>query len=363
MANVAFTKFGKAKARLLIKHPFFSFIALQTHFEESDRFPTAATDGVQVLYNPAFIESLDIEVVVFVIVHEIAHIFLKHALRSGTREHDRWNIACDHAINLMLKDSGLKLWDKCYADAQYSGMSAEQIYDLLEDDQSCGGGIGRDLIEPENGYSEAERHEIERVVDQTIAAAYTQAKLAGNLPANLERLIAGLLQPPLPWYQLLSEYMLRIAHETETWSRRNRRFENVYLPSRYDRTMGELVIIGDTSGSMPSYVFGQVGVEVNSAVETVKPERVRVVWADAEDCSAQQVFEPGDTVEMKPEGGGGTDMRLPLRFVEQYDPCVVVLVTDCETPWPDQPTPYPLIVVSTTKAPSPDWAMRVEIYG
>ena len=187
------------------------------------------------------------------------------------------------------------------------------------------------------------------------------ARAAGKMPANIDLLVDGVVNPPQRWDVVLREFMTRMVQSSETWNRRNRRFTAV-LPSRQDVGMGELNVIGDTSGSMlQDNHFKQVATEINYCNEFVKPERTRVVWADAEACSGEQVFEPGEEVVLEPKGGGGTDMRLPLKFVEQYNPCCVILITDCYTPWPDTPTPYPLIVLSTTNAPCPPWALRLDL--
>ena len=85
-------------------------------------------------------------------------------------------------------------------------------------------------------------------------------------------------------------------------------------------------------------------------------------WADTQ-VKGEQVFSASEFAfsKLKPCGGGGTDMRNPLKHVEQYNPQVVVLLTDCYTPWPDTPCPFPVICISTTKAPSPAWMERIEI--
>ena len=80
--------------------------------------------------------------------------------------------------------------------------------------------------------------------------------------------------------------------------------------------------------------------------------------------TAEQIYDVLTMEKEKEKGkkrGGGTDMRLPLKYAEKYEPCCVILVTDCETPWPSEPTPFPLIVCSTTKAKCPDWALRIDM--
>jgi predicted metal-dependent peptidase len=333
-------------------------MVLQTKFIVNKDIPTLRTDMVVVEYNPDFLNDLAIEVAMFALVHEIAHIFLKHGFRRGGRNPRKWNRACDHAINLMLKDSGMQVWSQACQDPKYAGMSAEVIHDLLPDEPEDDG-IGDDLMDgPSDSSAQAQAN---RQIDQMIASATTSARLAGKMPGNLERVVDDILNKPVPWNEVLAAYLQRVSHDDMTWSRRNRRWEGIYMPARWNKSMGEFVVIGDTSASMDNSVFGRIASEINYAIDTVNPERVRVVWADDAECSLQEVFERGEEVKLHPKGGGGTDMRKPLRFIEQHDPVVVVLVTDCWTPWPSEPTPYPLIVLSTTDAPSPDWAMRIRI--
>ena len=376
---------AKAKAKMLLKHVFFASLVLNTKVEEDPNCPTAYTDMIKIAYNPKFIESLDDpDLVLFVLAHEVFHIMLKHGLRRGSRNPARWNIACDFAINWMLLKSGFKIWKHCLCDEKYDGMSAEQIYDQREQerekrqskdksgergpiapgkgmpgrgtpddgcDEESEDGLGGDVHSSENLDPET-RAVIERTINQKVAQAASIARIVGKLPGEIERLVEGILNPPLPWQNLLRNYMTQVSHDDETWARRNRRHAEAYLPGRFSEKMGEIVIGVDTSGSISSQDLAQVAAELNEIVEFVKPERVRVIYCDAE-IAGEQIFEEGDLIELHPRGGGGTDMRVVLKHVEQFDPVVVVLITDAYTPWPTEEPPYPLISVITTNAPCP----------
>lgn len=399
MNPIDLDNYQKARAQLLVRHPFYASLVLSTEWIEDPTVKTAQTDYTRVYFNPTWLKPKSIADITFIMIHEIKHIILMHNQRMRTRKPRRWNHACDFAINQEEIDTGLSmpidpktngpagLYDK-----QFTGMTSEQIYDFLTlqkqqpgKGKGKGTGAGKGQGDPEEDdeddpsdelsgdltgpsgkdgkqdMSPEEENAIGDKIKGMVANAATLARQAGKLPAGLELLVDGIINPPQPWEMILREFMQRMVQTNETWNRRDRRFTTV-LPTRYDVGMGELCIIGDTSASMlGDKIWNQVASEINYCLEYVKPERTRVLWADARARSHEQVFEPGEEVVLEPRGGGGTDMRLPLKYMEQYDPCVVIIVTDCETPWPDEPTPYPLIVASTTKMKCPDWALRLQL--
>ena len=352
-----FSKLDKAKVQLLSDSPFFATLLLGTQLVVNEDIPTAATDGVKMYYNPEFIDSLDVPVVKFVLAHELCHMMMEHTLRVGSRNKKLYNIAADYAVNILLKEDNFTVWSSALLDEKYKGMSAEQIYVELmknaKDDPNGGGhpedGMGGDLMDPGN---EQQRTEAASAMRRKVAVAATAARMAGKLSAGLAGLIDEVLNPKVPWQDLLRDYMTRQNKDDESWSRRNRRFGQVYLPARYSERMGEIVIIGDTSGSISQAELNQIAAEVNNIADAVKPECIRIVWADTK-VAGEQTFDVGEKIEFKPAGGGGTDMRVPLEYVTKYDPEIVILATDGYTPWPDVEPEYPLIVVCSTNTDVP----------
>ena len=379
---------GLVKVKALM---FFASALLQTKFVEDPTCDTAWTDMVVIGYNPEFVEGLDVPTAKFVIIHELMHILLKHGLRRGSRDPERWNKACDYAINIMLKKLGFTIWKWALIDAKYDGMSAEQIYAAREQEegkkgkskgqgqgqgqpgQGTGkpsekpeqsqGGLGGDL-RPVPAHTPEQAAAIDHAISKTIARASAIAREHGVMPGSLSTIVGATYDDPVPWEQVLIDYMTACVGQDENWSKRNRRYHDAILPSHKSNGMDELTIVADSSGSMFSKaVFERVAVAVNHIVTVIKPMTVRVVWADDKDCQNIDVFEDGAEVVLHPKGGGGTDMRKPLIFAEQYDPEVVLLLTDGYTPWPEVETPFPLIVGCTTDAACPEWAgvVRVEV--
>jgi predicted metal-dependent peptidase len=136
---------------------------------------------------------------------------------------------------------------------------------------------------------------------------------------SLERLIGEILDPVVPWPIILRDYMTRVTKDDEQWNRRNRRFQSVYLPARHSEKMGEIVLIGDTSGSIGNDELCKYMAEAGAIAEDVRPERIRILWADTK-VAGEQVFEDGEPIVAKPKGGGGTDMRVPLKHAESTSP-------------------------------------------
>ena len=351
---------------------FFASALLQTPVVEDPTCETAWTDMTVIGYNPEFIEGLDVPTAKFVVIHELMHILLKHGLRRGNRDPERWNKACDYAINIMLQDLGFKVWKWALVDPKYRGLTAEQIYALREQEQGQQGqpppgqgpgqgGLGGDL-RPVPAVTPEKAAEIEHEISKTIARASAIARQHGVMPGELAAVIGATYEEEVPWEQVLIDYMTACVAQDENWSRRNRRYSEVILPSHKSNGMDELTIVADSSGSMfTKEIFERIAVAVNHIVTVIKPMTVRVIWADDKDCSNVDIFEDGNEVVLHPKGGGGTDMRKPLTYVEQYSPEVVLLLTDGYTPWGETPPPYPLIIGCTTDAPCPDYARVVRI--
>ena len=363
-----------AKGRMALKHPFFATPVLSTPLVKSTSIPTAGTDSVKIYWNPKWFEGLDVDNFQFVFAHEVLHILFKHRLRCGTRNPKLWNIACDLKINRILikagcgkPPQGIKAghYDN---EGRFDGMSEEQIYEIIKkEDEEKRGGQGEpgdsygsdpmdgDILPLPDDITPDQVEVLKRSIDQKLAQAANLARLAGKLPGEIEKIIDELLNPKVAWEDLLRDYMTRIAHDDESWSRRNRRFWDVYMPARYNTRMAGMTIIGDTSGSIGPEDYKQIATNIKAIIEDVNPEIIRVLWADTRTASVQ-MMEPGDfrgPSTLKPKGGGGTDMRVPLKDAEDYDPPVVVLITDGYTPWPDSEPPFPLIVVCTTNADCP----------
>lgn len=353
----------RAKTQLIVNHPFFASILLKRKMIATDQITTMAmrTDGT-VLYNPEFTENLSVANVVFGLAHECMHYMLLHCgtVRRGARDPQGWNIAADAVINETLIASGVGEFIE--GGVRWAGaedMTTEQVYELLPESEKDGsgkgpGGLGSD-VEAEGSGDPAKEAEREAEVKVEMAEAVEAARQMGKLPAHIKRMVETLLDDKTPWHQYLADWMTQRAKNDYSWSRPNRRFvhQGLYLPSLDGVSLGEIAVVIDTSGSVGPKELAEFGGHLNNILETCNPTAVHVVYCDAEVNRVDEVSPEDLPVRLEPVGGGGTDMRVGLQWVEEnvVDPSCVVLLTDGYTPWPEQTT-FPLFV-ATTAAESP----------
>jgi len=103
---------------------------------ETKEVPTMAVSVDTLYYNPDFVEELDLAELVFVEIHEICHIAMRHRQRQGSRIHKIWNIACDYYINKLICDEfGIKPGDDpIYPPEDKAGCGIQFLMGGLYDD-------------------------------------------------------------------------------------------------------------------------------------------------------------------------------------------------------------------------------------
>lgn len=375
----------KAKVKLVLNLPFWGSIACRLDVRPDPACPTMYTDGKVVGYSPAFVAGLSQDEVVGVLAHEICHVVLGHHLRRGQRDPKVWNVAADYTVNDTLEADNFKLPGGCL---RYPGGCRERTTDSLyneimkqaqqapkqgqgskgEKGQADGQGQGqsgsgdvqgqdwgevKDMPGKDGGKaSEAEVKEAEGELKEAIAQAAQQARAMGKLPAGLKRLVEEMLNPKVPWSDVLREFITSHSKNDYSWSRPNRRYvaQGLYLPSTYSEELGDVVVCIDTSGSIGGPELSQFAGEVNAILSTCSMT-LHVVYCDAE-VNHVDVFEAYD-LPFKPQaqGGGGTDFRPPFKWVadQGMTPACLVYLTDMYGSFPREDPGYPVLWVT----PSP----------
>jgi predicted metal-dependent peptidase len=324
MQSQAMDRLKKARAKMLVKHPFFATLMMSMPMIETTMIPTAATDMRQLFINPDFVASVDDDVLMFVIAHEIMHTALVHGMRLSGRDPTRWNVATDYAINLILKDSNFKVWEHALLDEKYRDLSADNIYNQLkkEDDEQqqpaaeagsarsersaaarSGPGQGQggrrrlqvrsrrrvkgsrpgptagqpgsehhspmlgDLIKPEESGDPVAEDRLRKDIQQRVAQAASIARMTGNMPGSLERFVQQVLEPKVPWYETLRHLMTEHDKSTRTGCTATGASASTCRPTMPRTGWASRLAIGDTSGSIGDEELIDMGSEFTGICE------------------------------------------------------------------------------------------------
>ena len=321
----------KAKIALMTKPDsvFFSEIAFSLKYVWDNTFPAAATNGTEMYLNTEFFLSLTPEERVGLILHEALHVAYMHICRCKERNHKLWNIAGDYVINQTLIDRDFKI-PKCgLYDPQYKGMSTDQVYDLLKQEDQDHENFDGDII-PNDGISD---EDLEDRTQQVILRAAIRSKQEGErigaIPDDIQIFLDGLLKPKLPWNKLLLKYINQYSKSDYSFKRPNRRlFPAHYLPSLYNTTLMDIVVAVDTSGSVTDYEFKTFISEVASIFRMMKPNKITLIQFDTEISSVTEIKSFQELMKVNFKGRGGTDTEELMEWVVKNKPQLTMVFTD-----------------------------------
>ena len=325
---------SKAKIALMARtdSAFFTTLCFNLKHVFDDKVQTAETNGDTIFYSPAFFMSLTTGQQVFLLVHETMHVALMHMTRMAGKDRNKWNIAADHVINLMLKERKFDMPPSGLADPIYAGMNTEQVYALLPDNPEPP--PMKDLVDPIGDLQK-----MEEVIQDKIVQAAIQSKAAGDkpgtIPGEIEIFLQKLLNPKLPWNAILRKYFQNLAKIDYSWMRPNRRFmPDYYMPSLQGRSLINIAVAVDTSGSVSDEEFQQMVSDVASILKMQKPEKITIIQFDTGIKSITEVKSLKELMNVKFTGRGGTDIAPVLEWVEKNKPQVALVFSDGYFSWP-----------------------------
>lgn len=360
MNTNAMQRVRDARSALLLTHPFFGVLSLKLELLEDASAGTLAVNSKALRFAPDFVESLSNAELKGVVAHEVMHLALLHHARQGSRETAMWNDAGDYAINQNLIADGFALPKGVLLDKRFDGMSAESIYQRLQDEKAqqqpqgkpdpngkAGKGAGDSAtgsFEPAGAADSAEAGDAAREWQENANEAMRVASSAGKLPAGIKRVVSEVLLGKADWKALLRRFMTDQIKTRSSWSVPNKRFPDIYLPGKVKDGMGALVVAVDTSGSITQQVLDRFGAEVSAIAQDVEPAQVHVIYCDAQ-VNHVDTFELGEPVKLSAHGGGGTRFSPVFARVasEGWQPAALVYLTDLDChDYPKDPG-YPVL--------------------
>ncbi len=144
MSLTSHEKMTRARAELVMGHPFFATLALKLRLKHDATCATLWTDGKELGFNPEYVQHMSLENLVGMQAHEVMHLVCQHHIRRNGRDAGLWNKACDYAINSILLQAGFSLPKRYLDNPEYRDMSVDDIYAVLSRlrEEEKGSGIG-----------------------------------------------------------------------------------------------------------------------------------------------------------------------------------------------------------------------------
>lgn len=405
-------KIIKERVQLLLRYPFFGYLALGLEIkeltpEEMEALPpekrTIGTDGAHLFYNPSFVDRLEPNVLRTIIAHETLHCALGHMWRKETRDKEKWNIAADYAANLLLKKEGFIIPTYILCDDQFEGMEAELIYSKLPDllpkiksfdfhnkwpkqgkqgknskspdpktePGGLNGNMGSDpeQTEPETGksqkgekYNASRDKNLEDLWQERLMRAAMHARQQGNLPGIIDQFIQDMLQPKLNWRIILSEIIVSLAKNDFRLVPPSKKhlWRGIYLPSICGETL-EIAVAIDTSGSISTRESQKLIAEIRGITEQFNDYIIHLFFCDAA-IHERLALTPQDIwPEQFAKRDGGTNFIPVFEAIAEENITISALIylTDGEGTYPETPPDYPVIWILTEECGKTPWGQKI----
>ena len=367
----------------------------------------AATDGQNLIINPDKFFKMGLPERVYVAAHEIVHnvygdVDLLHRciatgkvpMHDGTSvpfDNDTMQKAMDARINALLdesrigkkpdmidgqkvghydkevkgNDSVLDIYKKYHADKFPDGDGGELPggnnpggFDNL---MKPGSSTGQQTPQPRNQQQWA----VEIAAAQTIE----QIKAQGNMAGALKRMFQSILEPEVNWVDHIKTLINRtVGDGGYDWTQPDPWFAvlDIYSPTPTGHGAGWIVVWGDTSGSRSDSEIASNMAELAGIMDDVQPERLTVLWCDADIDFVDEITDPMDLQTIKARGtagGGGTSVQPVMDWIagQEQVPDLFIGFTDGYVGFPDREPRYPVIWASSTKTVAYPWGQVVHV--
>lgn len=354
---------SKAKIDLMTnsKLAFFSVLAMNMRYRWSMDVPRACTNGRSIILNPqAWIDLPNNKQRLSRLMHEVTHCSNNHIFRRGARDPKKWNYAIDYYTNLMLTDHGFEKIETWLWDEKYRGLSGEEIFATFPQDFEIPGFDDFDLSdEPDpddNGQStpDMQRFEMDKLLLQ--AAMHAQKTGGAAIPSDVALYLDQWLNPKLPWHVILRRWFGKYSKTGFSWSRRNRRFSDAYLPSRHKPSLANAAFATDISCSVSDDEYGVIASEVCGVFGKMHPDWITYIQFSDTITSKTKVRNARQLKAIEFVGRGGTSVADLFDWADEEKPTVLVVLTDGGIfDWGKWETKQPACDIVWLIHDNPDW--------
>jgi predicted metal-dependent peptidase len=324
---------------------FLSTVLFNLKFHWVSSIEAIAVQDTDLFINPEWFVNLKPQERVSVLAKEAMHVALQHAARRSDRDINKWCKATTFAVSHLLKEGKMTVGFDHIPECpdEFKGLSANEIYELLpdEDNDDDGDGDGGSatglgsvasdgtLQDQQKQVGAEQQQEQEDITQKAAVASKMSGKdVANDIPEEVRRMIEERTNPKLPWYVILQNYMSDYDRDDYSYARPNRRYlPDYYLPSMYSEHMGGIGAYIDTSGSISDEDLKVFISEVEGIKEMLNPESVRIVQWGSEIVYDKE-FHKEESLDVEYVGGGGTVIGNVIDHIKKHKPEVAIIFTD-----------------------------------
>lgn len=236
----------------------------------------------------------------------------------------------------------------------------DEVQEYTGIENPCGFGYAMDVF-LENTSDEVQSLEDNRFTG--IVRNGLMGRDIGNLPGSMKTMIDDLVNPKIPWYNLLAQYIQKAVINDWKWVRPNKRLIglDINLPSTVRENLNVVVAV-DTSGSISDEELTKFTSETHAILSSIASVRMTLIDCDIKIQNIVEI-ENGQSLdgsklpwEGRPwTGRGGTSFIPVFDYVEEHgmNPELLIYFTDGYGNFPSIEPSYPVVWVMTTDLQPP----------
>jgi len=357
----------------MLEHPYIGAVASLLRLDNDTQTLTCSSDGTTLKFNDEYFEQAPLDEILFALANGAMHTVLKHTQRQHERAGRIWQAATDMAVNSMLVKNDFILPPYAYYDKRFEGMYAEEIYDILQEEM-----VHNDSLEeaeaptPDDAKEEqttksstahtdapqAQSQEARsemlpgeafapEVSEEDLEQIFQKYHRQGELPQGLQLLVPEYFCHTIDWRQMLYRYIAEFAKSTYSFLPPNMKYlyRGIYLPSLGSDLL-RIIIAVDTSGSVDESLLSRFLGEIESIMQNYGNYEIALIIADAK-VHTHHTYLPGEKLEYRLSGGGGTDFRPTFTYIETHidHPTLLLYFTDGMGTFPQEEPTYDVMWV------------------
>ena len=388
-----------ARMSILSADGFFGLLLMHMKFALDGAIGTAATDGERIYFDPEFLDEISDRELIFVLMHEIMHVALRHTFRTGDRDNPGFNIACDIVVNSnILQASGMdpkSITLAKYGESMHTtpagdegyNYTAEEVYEMLpvtrirfraviSDDDENGYG-SRGFCDDHSRWGSIHEDALDAIWNNRIRDAYeasrsrNSGKGCGTLPAGIEREIRELMEPKTDWRVLLNDFIQEEVTDYSFMPPDRRLAESPFFLPDFNDTetvVKDILFMIDTSASMSEYEITQAYSEIKGAIDQFDGRLEGWLgFFDAAVVPPKPFAGESEFRIIRPWGGGGTSFKAVFEYIrsEMTDREIasIIIMTDGHAQFPEESAAMgiPVLWMINNEKIDPPWGRIARI--